>query len=48
MRVNLLLIEGLWAARNRATDTPEQRETLRSWLRQAVQVERGYRKSLAS
>jgi hypothetical protein len=43
MRFNLGLIRGLWAARNRETDTPEQRATLRAWLRQSVRVERQYR-----
>lgn len=43
MRFNLGLIEGLWKARNRPTDTPEQRASLRSWLRQCIQVERAYR-----
>ena len=38
--LNQGLIEGLWKARNRPTDTPEQRETLRRWLRQCVRVEK--------
>lgn len=42
-RFNASLIEGLWRARNRETDTPEQREVLRRWLRQSIAVERAKR-----
>lgn len=43
MTLNQGLIEGLWKARNRPSDTPEQRETLRCYLRQCVRIERARR-----
>lgn len=42
------LIEGLWRARNRETDTLEERATIRSWLRQCIGVERARREAIAN
>lgn len=43
--LNQALIEGLWKARNRETDTTEQRQSLRAWLRQCVRCERAKRRA---
>ena len=40
MTFNQQLIQGLWNSRNRESDTPEQRENLRTWLRQCIRRER--------